>query len=718
MGMRTPKLFLLCSLLALGANSLSGASPSIVIEKIERAKSDSGEIVEYIHLGVSGAPAGSLQTPPGEAPPPARVSVLPVAPGAVRDADCENLEAPFLNPKGQGAAAVKLGPAAVKCLVKAWGDPAGYLAPTLLLPPLEYNKRTIGPVSLAIPNDLTLEEDADASVIDASKLVFKVIYRPWQAEGDEALWQKHFLDPTAWCVSSGSVADKCADQLVAYRKALECATSSEPKACWPSVKDYLEKTYAQTFGKEAAARVERDWFPRFQTGKFGCKELPLPMAVSHVSFDDDDGTLTLTFCRANFRAMQSKDDDFRVTWLGESRVSTPPTAVPGGVRPREPKVSRAKVSRTGRPANQVAAFRSLGQFEPRQRPDGIRFSAANPKAPVANELYVEASIRSDRSAFPPDPSPADYQATTIIPPRLSTRQVYGFRLEGTLMQLGDVRPLKDARKWSVHVLPSISALFNSGELAEDPNSISLKIPAEIRRTLADKGCRFEYGEGIAEPGKSCATPKILQYLSFQLPAVLESTKTGTTKNFVFAPRLGFTLRPLDAAGARLQFGAGAGFDTGKRLTEVQFPDEKGKTERPDGIARFAAASSLAIRPAAPPFGRFTLSFEYKFAQLFRNEIHSSPGDFIVQKDNAICASQLNLVTTGGCIIAPTKGMVRNFAKGTRQWVNTQLSFDVTDTLSVIVAFRKGRLEPLWIYTNQVAAGIAFHLDPKRKPKAF
>lgn len=283
------------------------------------------------------------------------------------------------------------------------------------------------------------------------------------------------------------------------------------------------------------------------------------------------------------------------------------------------------------------------------------------------------------------------------------------------MQLGDVRPLRDARKWSVHVLPSISALFNSGELAEDPNRISLKIPVDVRRTLADKGCRFDYSAGVAEPRNGCAVPKVFQFFSVQLPAVLESTKTGTTKNFVFAPRGGLTMRPLDAAGARFQLDAGAGLDMGKRLTEVQFPGERSKTEHPNGIARFAAGATLAVKPASPPFGRFTLSLEYKFAQLFRNEIHSSPADFIVQKDNAICAAELNKITRDGCIIAPDKGMVRNFAKGTRQWLNTQVSFDVSETLSVIVAYRKGRLEPLWVYTNQVAAGIAFHLDAKAKP---
>lgn len=708
--------FKLLFLGALVALSLQAADPTIVVAKHKAAPGNPR--THYVYLTVSGATPDSLHVPSGFNPPPARVTVLRIGAGAQQDSNCVNVEATFANPPGNYAAAVLLPEQAVQCLKEAWNEPAAYLAPTLLLPPMEYRGKSVGPVSLAIPNDLQIEEDEDASVIDASKLVFKVIYRPWEGEPNESLWQARFLDPTAWCVAGGAEVGLCRAHLTAYRTALKCARSDNPTQCLPEVESHLRGAYASAVGQPAAARVEADWIPRLTPGRsFGCKELPLPMAVSHVAYDAGEDTLTLIFCRSNFRAMQSAGDDFRVIWLGESQFPQGPAA-PADVRSSRGEITFQSLAGTGRTVNQVGSFRSLGQFEPQQRPEGIRFSAANPKAPAANELYVEAAVRSDRSAFPPAPSASDYTTTTVIPPRLSTRQVYGFRLEGTLMQLGDVRPLKDGRKWSVHVLPSISALFNSGELAEDPNSISLKIPVEIRRTLADKGCRFGFAAQVATPSPGCSSPNILQFGSIILPVVLESTKTGTTKNFVFAPRAGMTLRPLDAAGGRFRFGAGAGFDIGQRLTEVQFPGETAKSERPNGIARFAGASSLAVKPAAPPFGRFTLSFEYKFAQLFRNEIHSSPGDFLVQKDNAICAAVLKVVTQDGCVIAPAKGMVRNFAKGTRQWFNAQVSFDVNPTLAVIVAYRKGRLEPLWIYTNQVAAGIAFHLDPKAKPKAL
>ena len=705
----------MCGFVAL---SLQGADPVIVVEKHKTVPGTPSE--HYVYLAVSGAAAGSLLPPPGPpaAAPRARVSVLKAAPGSVQDPACVDVEAQIVNPPGTSNAAALLPAAAVSCLEQAWKDPAAYLAPTLMLPPLEYKGKPIGPVSLAIPNDLELEEDADASVIDASKLVFKVIYRPWEGDPNEALWQARFLDPTAWCVASGADAGYCRAHLEAYRIALECARGNNPAACWPTtVQTHLHGPYTQAVGAATASRVEADWAARVPNGTLGCKDLPLPMAVGQVTYDAGTETLTMIFCRSNFRAMQSAGDNFRVIWLGETQLPQPPAAAPPTGKVRSSLVPFALAAGSGKPVNQVGSFRSLGQFESSLRPEGIRFSAANPKAPVANQLYVEAAVRSDRSAFPPDPSASDYKSTTILSPHLSTRQVYGFRLEGTLMQLGDVRPLKDARKWSVHVLPSISALFNSGDLAEDPNSISLKIPVEIRRTLADKGCQFAFTGGVATPNPGCSSPKVLQFFSLHLPAVLESTKTGTTKNSVFAPRGAITLRPLDAAGGRFRFGAAGGFDIGRRLTEVQFPGETKKMERPNGIARMALSSTLAVKPASPPFERFTLSFEYKFAQLFRNEIHSSPADFLVQKDNAVCAAVLKVIVEDGCVIAPAKGMVRNFAKGTRQWLNAQVSFDVTPTLAVIVAYRKGRLEPLWIYTNQVAAGIAFHLDAKAKPKA-
>lgn len=171
------KLFFLGALVAL---SLQAADPTIVVAKHKAAPGNPR--THYVYLTVSGATPDSLHVPSGFNPPPARVTVLRIGAGAQQDSNCVNVEATFANPPGNYAAAVLLPEQAVQCLKEAWNEPAAYLAPTLLLPPMEYRGKSVGPVSLAIPNDLQIEEDEDASVIDASKLVFKVIYRPWEGE--------------------------------------------------------------------------------------------------------------------------------------------------------------------------------------------------------------------------------------------------------------------------------------------------------------------------------------------------------------------------------------------------------------------------------------------------------------------------------------------------------------------------------------------------------
>ena len=678
---------------------LRGSEPSIFVSK--RIVDSHNPKINYLYLSVRGEPNATLTSVAGA--PTARVSVLSTDSEV---GDCKDVAVNLVGHPGGSNAWVELNAKAVSCLLEAYQTPNVYLAPTLLLPSLQYKgSRLLAPQSTAIPNDLILEEDEDKSNVQASKLVFQVTFRPWENGTDAAHWQEVFEDPTTWCVANASAAGNCKAHLIAYRTALACATGVNPGSCWPGVEAHLAGDYATAVGQAAAARVVNDWRPRVNGGTFGCKELPLPMAVAKVTYDDDDRTLTMMFCRSNFQTMQESADDFRVLWFGESL--SPPAALSGSPR----SVAAANMPRTAR-------FRSAGQrLGRKERPNGIRFSAANPLAPAANELYVEAFFQSTRAAHAPDLAAADYKETTTILPSLSTKQLYGFRIEGSLLQLGDIRPLKDGRKWSIHTIPTISAFVSGGESAEDPNSVSLTFPVEFRRTLADKGCRFTYAAGTAHPNAACASPNLVRSLSFEMPAAIEAAKTGTTKNALFEPRGALVLRPVDFGGGRMVFGLRAGADLGRRLTSATLVGATKPVDNLSSIRRFAVSSSFSIKPASPPLERFSFSVEHKFWQLLTQELHSSPAGFLVQKDNAICAAKLERVTKDGCVIDPGKdGLVNNFAKGSRQWINAQVSFDITDSFALVAAYRRGRLMPLWIYTNQFAMGLAFHLDPKAKPK--
>ena len=261
------------------------------------------------------------------------------------------------------------------------------------------------------------------------------------------------------------------------------------------------------------------------------------------------------------------------------------------------------------------------------------------------------------------------------------------------------------------VTPSVSALFNSGGLAEGPNSASLRVPLQFIRSSADAGCRFTIDDNGTnwKPNPSCASPRLVRRFILGLPAVLESSVTGTTKNALLSPTAGLQLRPVDGFGMRANLSGAAGFEIGKRLTEVKFPDDTASIARRDGIRRIYIAPTLAIKPTGA--GKLTGSIEYKFVQLLRDEIHQSPADTIVYIDDlARCGVKLS------CVVAPKGGVMKNFAKGSRQWLSAQVAFDVSDQLSIVAGYRRGRLAPLYVYSNQFAVGIAFHLDPKAKPK--
>jgi hypothetical protein len=664
-------------LLLAPAMILSAADPTIVVSRRQIIANQ-----EYLLLGIQGESDSHLQniTAQGEAV----ITVIP-KPGKSAPQGCNSLPVQFAYVNEWKNATILLTKAAQSCLDAARKNPDDYLAPALHIPRMQYKGKTLlNPTAIAIPNSLQIAEKEDESVIDASKLVFDVIYWPWENDPKPL---KDFLDPTLWCVAAPAQTSDCADQLSLYREALRCSALSgqgQSRCLADLVK--AAPDYAEI--------IER-WTPLIQNHTLGCKDLNLRMSVAKVSYDPGAHSLKLLFCRSAFYTKANGDDDFEVLWFGET-----------GDKPQTNFSETKDAFRATRPV--VSAFQSQGYLQSQKLPNSIRFHATNPLAPSGNELYFEAFFRSDRAAFAPEPDVKNYSSTTTLHPSLSTRQLYSFRFEGSYLHFGDV-PLGSGRKWSMGVTPSMSALFSSGGLATDPNSVSLRLPLQIVRSFSDRSCRFTMLDGNAQPNRSCNSPRLLRRFTLAFPGVIESTKTGTTKNALFSPTLGLQLRPIDIFEMRANISGAAGFEIGRRITQVQFPGDAAAIARPDGIRRVFIAPTIAIKPIGA--GRITASLEYKFVQLLRDEIHQSPADTIVYIGDATqCAPK------DSCVLQPKDGVVKNFAKGSRQWLNAQVSFDLSNQLSLITGYRRGRLAPLYVYTNQFAVGIAFHLDPKAKPK--
>jgi hypothetical protein len=463
------------------------------------------------------------------------------------------------------------------------------------------------------------------------------------------------LDPTAWCVTQGG--ENCLAQLTALRTSLSQSTSPGPDT--------------------------------------ECKSPELSFSVAQVQRQTLSGvdSLTLTFCRATY---QPSEAPVSVQWIRFEPAGSVTTTLA------------------------VANLRRLSFLAGAQNAKGeaIAFTATAPSTPAQNTFYAELFFQNRRQVKVPQLKAADFSAVTIVPPSLQSTTVYGFKLNLTPDNIPDLKPILGKRKFSIHVAPVISALFNNEDDEDDPNHISIGGVIDIRRWFAEKSCHLVWTDGNGATGPDCGSAPPIRRVSFQVGPHLEMTKDATNKNFIADPKLSFFFRPLKtASGLAVSFVPSFGLEAGSVLASAV--DATGRKEI-GSIARFLGEGLLAIgfvpksKSALADFmSRLDLACEFQLRQLVKDEaVKVSPGTTVFPPGQLIVGSNAAVLFPGSTKALPGAIETRS---GTRRFLNLQATWDLKNGVILVASYRRGQLPPLYAAVEQFTFGVGFRINSKSKP---